>query len=64
MEVIVDDLEHDNFIISLGDYQKQFVKTKLDTSFQEGKNQANNLNLREVQDALLARSRTRGENKR
>lgn len=48
--VTVDDLMHYLFIIGLGEHQKKFVRTKLDTFFQEGCGEIRNMDLRQFQD--------------
>ena len=50
LRVTADDLKHDLFIIGLGEHQKQFVKTKLYTFFQEGRGEIRNMDLRQFQD--------------
>jgi len=42
MIVTVDDFEHDNFIIGLGDHQKHFVKTKSARSFKKERRKEQN----------------------
>lgn len=58
LKITIDDLEHDFFVIGLCDYQRQFVKTQLDTFYHEGRDRIKNIDLRQFQDALLARHRT------
>jgi Reverse transcriptase (RNA-dependent DNA polymerase) len=66
LDVTVDDVKHDLFLLSLGNWQSQFVKTKLDDFFASGGNGEPivNIDLENLMQALQYRAITQGSRKK
>jgi hypothetical protein len=56
MDLFFDDILHDIFICSLGQWQQSFVRTKLDEFFSCGRGPIKNLDIATFADQLVARS--------
>jgi GAG-pre-integrase domain/gag-polypeptide of LTR copia-type len=52
-----DDIVHDTFLTGLGDYQRGFVKTRLDELYSSGRDAIANLDIPELGDQLLNRAK-------
>ncbi|OKP10303.1 hypothetical protein PENSUB_4271 [Penicillium subrubescens] len=66
LSVTVEDVMHDMFLLGLGNWQSQFVKTKLDEFFASGGNGEPivNLNLKQLMTALQYRANTQDPRKK
>ncbi|KAI9038199.1 uncharacterized protein KD926_011138 [Aspergillus affinis] len=56
MNLTTDDLIHDIFICSLGQWNQNFIRTKLDEFYSSGRGPIKNLNIATLADQLVARA--------